>query len=200
MEVLIVEDDELAGRALERMVRRTAAARIAATAAEARRSLREFPPVALIVDLGLPDGSGFDFVVYAREAHPAISTLVITGRSERTVANRCFDLGVDYLVKPFDSVQIAKFLKRASMKRASGTYVLDAAIQLSQTEFGLTTRETEILHLAANGISRAELAIALGCEESTVKSHVNNLLRKTRQDSLSYAVAAVLRRTVSSDD
>ncbi|WP_139275737.1 response regulator transcription factor, partial [Mangrovactinospora gilvigrisea] len=44
---------------------------------------------------------------------------------------------------------------------------------------GLTTRETEVLRLIADGLSNQEIAERLFVSVTTVKTHINNLFAKT---------------------
>jgi DNA-binding NarL/FixJ family response regulator len=57
----------------------------------------------------------------------------------------------------------------------------------------LTTRETEILRLVANGLSNREIASSLIVSEHTVHRHVANILRKLAQSSRAAAVAQAAR-------
>lgn len=196
MNILVVEDDLLVSRAIARMLKSLPSVSFVATAFEAARFLASTVPAALVVDVILPDGSGFDTIRYARQLYPSVPAVVMSGRSDRSVINLAFDLNVEYLVKPFESSQLLAFLKRAELRQASGGRALDTAIEVTRIEFGLTVRETEILKLSALGVRRAELAIVLGCEESTVKSHINKILDRTKRDSLPEVVGDMFRRAL----
>lgn len=58
---------------------------------------------------------------------------------------------------------------------------------------GLSTRESEIVRLLSEGYSNRQIARRLSIAESTVKSHVSNILGKLGVRSRSQAVSVVLR-------
>ncbi len=103
--VLVADDDEYVLRTILRVLDHTRARVVSATtAAEALRRLDQEPTVA-IVDLGLPDMSGYDLAVRLREASPDLRLLVLTGQlpdRRRLAAAR-----VDHVVtKPFRIAQL----------------------------------------------------------------------------------------------
>lgn len=53
-----------------------------------------------------------------------------------------------------------------------------ARIEAVRGEYALTTRECDVLLLVAKGFTNAEISAGLGLGESTVKSHVQNVLNK----------------------
>jgi two-component system nitrate/nitrite response regulator NarL len=63
--------------------------------------------------------------------------------------------------------------------------------ELQATATALTSREIEILHLIAEGLSNKEIAVRLALSVSTVKNHVHNILEKlklqTRLQAVEYA-------------
>jgi len=59
---------------------------------------------------------------------------------------------------------------------------------------GLTTRETQVLALLAEGLSNAEIARELFLSEKTVGHHVSAVLRKLDEPTRSHAVASARRR------
>lgn len=78
--VLVVDDDEYVLYTILRLLDRTRVRVLSATtAADALRRLEQEPGIA-IVDLGLPDMSGYDLAVRLRDAAPDLHLLVLTGQ------------------------------------------------------------------------------------------------------------------------
>jgi DNA-binding response OmpR family regulator len=128
MHVLLVEDDPRLGRLLRRMLEEdrhvVELATDVRTALELAEDLGGFE--AIVLDLGLPDGSGLDVAQRLRARGSAIPILVLTARD--TVADRVrgLDAGADdYLVKPFAYEELAARL-RALARRADGTVAVRA--------------------------------------------------------------------------
>ncbi len=128
MHVLLVEDDPRLGRLLRRMLEEdrhvVELATDVRTALELAEDLGGFE--AIVLDLGLPDGSGLDVARRLRTTGSAIPILVLTARD--TVADRVkgLDAGADdYLVKPFAYEELAARL-RALARRADSTVAVRA--------------------------------------------------------------------------
>ncbi|HEV2752496.1 MAG TPA: response regulator transcription factor [Solirubrobacteraceae bacterium] len=105
---------------------------VADCARDATRLLEtKFPDLAL-VDVGLPDGSGFDLVGRVREADglasridPRTPIIVVSGRADELDRIRGFERGCDdYVCKPFSYPElrgrVAALLRRANHRRAHG--------------------------------------------------------------------------------
>jgi len=78
--------------------------------AEARAALADSPaPDLILLDVGLPDGSGLAFLAELR-ARPATATLpviVLTGAGENAVLNEASTLGARVVSKPFSPAKLA---------------------------------------------------------------------------------------------
>lgn len=75
---------------------------------------------AIILDLGLPDISGFDVLQRLRAAHTHCPVLILTARSAVDDRVRGLDLGADdYLPKPFEPAELVARL-RALLRRSHG--------------------------------------------------------------------------------
>ena len=103
---LVVEDVVVVRDALVRALSPFGHVEAVGSLAVGRQALSQRRFDSLIVDVGLPDGSGFDLVVPARQKWPGIWVLVLTGLSEHAVVARAHELGVRYLLKPFDTDQL----------------------------------------------------------------------------------------------
>jgi diguanylate cyclase (GGDEF)-like protein len=121
--VLVVDDDRAVGaiacRILERHGLRTV---LAPTIREAMAELSR-PTDAMVVDIGMPDGDGWDLIsnLRAGTAHARLPMVVMTGLLDSAdVLNRADDLECEYLGKPFAAEALIAKIESAR-RMAAGT-------------------------------------------------------------------------------
>lgn len=120
-QLLVVEDDVVLQLSLTAMLRREGFSILAArTVAEARvQLLRELPTVVLL-DVGLPDGSGFEILEELRGSPDSPLVIVTTASDSFATATEALRLGAfDFLTKPINND-----LLRAAISRAVEHYRL----------------------------------------------------------------------------
>ncbi|MCL2078575.1 MAG: response regulator transcription factor [Oscillospiraceae bacterium] len=100
--ILTVEDEPKVQANNKKMLeRRGYMTRQAYTLSEARELITKEPPRAIILDIGMPDGSGLDFLRELRQ-YSKIPVLLLTGYRETADIVNGFDGGCDdYLTKPY---------------------------------------------------------------------------------------------------
>lgn len=114
-QLLIVEDDVVLQLSLSAMLRRVGYDILSAgSVAEARVQLLQERPVVLLLDLGLPDGSGFDILSQLKAAPDSPLVIVTTASDSITTAIEALRLGAfDYLTKPINYDLLRNALGRA---------------------------------------------------------------------------------------
>lgn len=174
MKLLIVEDDFLLQEGLYKGLTDSGyICAVAESVKSACHSLMSTEFDLLIVDLGLPDGNGFDVIQFCKQHHLEVAILILTARDAISDRVQGLDSGADdYLIKPFSLEELLARL-RAILRRNQGViqnivhqgpFILDLKsneIFLNQTLLALTQKEYLILSkliLKANQkISRAQL-------------------------------------------
>jgi DNA-binding response OmpR family regulator len=115
--VLVVEDDvQVASTIASALQREGWLAETASSLAEARQRLDASPPRIVVVDIGLPDGSGMAFV---REAsgRPDLGIIVVTGRGDEVDRVIGLELGADdYVTKPFSLREMTARIRALSRR------------------------------------------------------------------------------------
>jgi DNA-binding NarL/FixJ family response regulator len=140
-------------------------------------------PVAALVDVRLPDVSGYEVCRRLREDFgDDIAILFISGeRTEELDRTAGMLLGADdYIVKPFAGGELIARVRRAIERLSAGRMDANST---------LTPRELEVLKLLAEGLGQKKIAQRLFITPKTVATHIQRILVKLDVHSRAEAVA-----------
>jgi DNA-binding NarL/FixJ family response regulator len=193
---LVAEDDVLLGRVLVRVLSEHGTTELVTTARDARAKLATRSFTAVVVDIGLPDGSGLDLINHARELDPSVAALVVSGRVDERRLAAAHHLDASYLLKPVDMRELALFAVRMRARTRKRHEKIAEVVKRWAHEYELTGAEAAMLELSALGSPRASLPEQRGVSPGTVKKQVHVLLTKTGDASLEGAVSRLLRAIV----
>ena len=167
MRVLLVEDTEDVAEAIVANFSRNGHAVDRVTGCGAARDAVAVQDYDLVIlDINLPDGSGFDFLRGLRGAKNATPILVVTARREVEDRIGALDIGADdYLMKPFDlrelEARARALIRRSSGERGGvieyGRLSLDPAGRIASiagTPLQLTRREFSVLEILMHNRGR----------------------------------------------
>lgn len=145
--LLIVEDDAALGRSIQRNTRPYFEILVAESVEGALAAIEQATELAAaVVDIGLPDGSGFDVVDLLLRRHDRnVPVLILTANNDPATINRAHALRVEFVCKPFFSENLAQFVQRTlSGSQYGDRQQLAAVVAAITTEFKLSQREGQI--------------------------------------------------------
>jgi DNA-binding NarL/FixJ family response regulator len=183
-QVVLVVDDDADLRALVRRLLEPLGyiLREASTAAEALEVVAEERPAVVLLDVHLPDISGYEVCRRLRDDFDDdVAVVFLSGeRTEEYDRTAGILLGADdYIVKPFRSGDFIARVRRAAAR--SNAPHGDA--------LRLTMRELEVLNLLASGVGQKKIAQSLFITPKTVATHIQRILIKLEVHSRAEAVA-----------
>ena len=211
--ILLVDDHTLFRRGLTALLARDARLQVvgdAADAGEALRRAQELQPDLILLDNHLPGVNGVDVLPGLRDAVPDVRILMLTVSEDEQDLSAALRGGASgYLLKTIEGDALVAAIVRAMRgesvvaEEMTGKLVAayrDAAAAPARADLGtaepasplanLSPREQEILRAVARGASNKEIGRELGIAETTVKIHVQHVLRKL--DVSSRVQAAVI--------
>ncbi len=199
--ILVVDDHTLFRRGLIALLAREPHFEIvgdAADAGEAQRRAQELQPDLILLDNHLPGVRGVDALPALREAAPKARVLMLTVSEDEQDLGTALKAGAaGYLLKTIEgdalATAIGRVMRGESVVAPELTSKLVSAFQNggapppaatptpspAQALLGqLSPRERDILRGIARGASNKEIGTELGIAETTVKIHVQHVLRK----------------------
>jgi len=199
--ILVVEDEPAIAESLAYSLRRDGfAVTVAGTLAEAEREVRAADLV--VLDLMLPDGSGFDLIGIVRRSQRGTPVIVLSSRDSEADRVAALETGADdYVTKPFSPREIVARV-RAVLRRAGApatpipkdvgpsplaveestrrAHVHGVSMELTRVEFDLLAY---LLGAPGRVFTRAQLidkvwGDGFAITDRTIDSHVKSLRRK----------------------
>ena len=179
----------------------------ARTRAQGLALLEQAPADVLIVDLGLPDGSGIDVIRRARQKWPACHSMVSTTFGDESHVIRALEAGAyGYLLKDSSPDQLVAEIRNL---HAGGSPVSPLIARLLMKRFhqpggalaappgggdhgkqtiALSAREHEVLGHITKGFTSNEIADFMQVSYHTVQTYVRRIYEKLNVNSRSEAV------------
>jgi two-component system nitrate/nitrite response regulator NarL len=197
--ILVVDDHTLMRRGLTALLSRDAGLQVvgdAADAGSAQRRAAELQPDLILLDNHLPGVNGVDAIPALRQAAPGARIVMLTVSEDEADLAAALRAGASgYLLKNMEGDALLTAIRRvmrgasvvaeemteklvAAYRGAAGSPAGAPAAPPASPIDQLSPREREILRGIARGASNKEIARELGIAETTVKIHVQHVLRK----------------------
>lgn len=212
--VLVVEDDAVTQRALCLAIGKEPSLKLLDALSSVKSALAWLELHSadlLLVDLGLPDGSGIDIIRFCAQRYPACNMMVITTSSDQESVLDSIEAGASgYVLKDVDRLDVARSLldlhaggspispmiaRKVLGRMRDGKVPVDVVNdQNADDQVSLTKRESTILDLIARGDSYGEVARQLSLSVGTIQTHIKNIYDKLSVHSRGEAVYEANRR------
>ncbi|GAA0770901.1 response regulator transcription factor [Ideonella azotifigens] len=199
--VVIVEDDERFRAAFSAMVAQAPDMLLAGTAADLPQGLQLLQgvrPDVLLVDLGLPSGSGIELIRFAHDHLPQTDVMVVTVFGDEPHVMASLEAGATgYLLKDSRAEDLVEQIRalRAGGSPISPVIARQLLLRLAPEpqptaadDALLSPQERQVLTLSAKGFNFEEIARMLNVSRHTVMTYVKRSYRKLQVHSKTEAI------------
>ena len=214
--ILIADDHPVFRLGLIAVFRNETAFTVVGEATDGRQALemiRNLHPDVLLLDLIMPELTGLDTLRELSNSSTPVHTILLTANIEKEQIAQALQLGARGIVlkdaptaallESIRTVMDGQFWigqnKVADLRGALQTY-LPSADEQPKKQFGLTSREMEVVGTIVSGFTNLEIAEKFSISEQTVKHHLRNIFDKVGvSNRLELALFAINHGIVSRD-
>ena len=214
IKLLLCDDHTLFREGVKEILKYETSIEIVGEAADGRQAVAkalQLLPDVVLMDIAMPDLSGFDATRRILQNNPKAKVIILTMYEEEEVINRCLAAGASgyvlkdapraHLIHAIDVVNKGgQYMSSRALKKVVKQYVKGAKGAATGYQ-RLSDREREVLKLLADGLALKEIAVHLVLSVKTVDAHKTNLMRKLdlhdRSELIKYAIQRKLIRLPS---
>ena len=174
---------------------------------ETVRLIERIKPDVLMLDLMMPGLGGLEVTRQVKQRSPGTKVLILSMHSNEAYVLEALRNGASgYVLKESGAGELVRAVREAAAgrrylspplsERGIEAYVARARDASLEEYEALTSREREVLHLAAEGHSNAEIAARLFISQRTVEAHRASPMRKLGLRSQTDLVRYALKRGI----
>ena len=219
IKILLAEDHELTRQGIAYGLKKYENFTIVAQAENGQQAVelaKKHQPDVILMDIVMPILSGLNATKIIKENQPDTKVLMLTSHSEREKVLSAFNFGADaYCMKNIKLDRLAQIIEMVMegavwLDPDIAGYILELCIPDAQkqrventvtpkkgNDFGLTSREKEILKFVAEGLNNKDIADKLCLSLYTVKNHVSNVIQKLAVEDRTQAAILALKENLT---
>ena len=215
IKILLIDDHALFRSGLRSLLQRQEDFEIVGEAADGLEGIKlvtQLKPDVVLLDIDMPVMNGKEALSQILSIHPELAVMMLTVSEDGADLTECMRIGArGYLLKNINVDCLLQSIRRAvdgdSVLSPEMTTKLVARLRSPESNKSsaeiesLTPRERETLAWLAKGVSNKHIARGLDVAESTIKVHVQSILRKlnlsSRVQAAVYAVEHGLDKTTN---
>ncbi len=204
--VLLVDDHHVVRQGLRALLEAEPDLSVVGEAAdglEVAKLVEHLKPNVLVLDLVMPSLNGLEVTRHVRQHFPETRVVILSMYANEAYVLQALRNGADgYVLKDATATELVQAVREAAAgrrylsaplsERAIEAYVQKTQPGTLDVHETLTTREREVLQLAAEGYKNPQIAARLGISPRTAETHRANLMRKlglnTQTDLIRYAM------------
>lgn len=214
--ILLIDDHTLFRSGIKALLQRQTDFTVVGEASDGLEGVKlveQTPADVVLLDIDMPSMNGLEALAQIRESHPNLAVLMLTVSEDSDTLTESLRLGAkgyllknadqDFLLRSIRSVYTGSSAMSPQMMTKFVTQLSHASEKNStecSTQETLTRRERETLSWLARGYSNKEIARTLDLAESTVKVHVQSILRKLGLASRVRAAIYAIEHNLDKDE
>ncbi len=180
IKVLVAEDQTMILGALAAMLEMEDDLEVVARATNGRDALRltqEEQPDVVVSDIEMPGMTGLELAAALKQSEHPVRVIIVTTFARPNYLRRALNAGVKgYLLKDAPAQQLAEAIRK--VHRGGKVIAPELAAEIWDTEDPLSDRERQVLRLASEGFTSADIAGQLFLSEGTVRNYISEAISK----------------------
>lgn len=178
--ILLAEDQAMVGGALAALLGLETDIEVLGVAADgeiAWRELQRLQPDILVTDIEMPGLTGLELAQRIQRHELPCKVVIVTTFARQGFLRRALEAGVGgYLLKDAPAQHLADALRK--VYRGGRVIDPELAVQAWEQADPLKDRERQVLRLAGEGLSAADIAARLSLSEGTVRNYLSEAIGK----------------------